>query len=583
MTLFSKEIERIKIDDIENFLNDIGNESHRVDFKEFLSANDAFSYEFLRDVVSFANTDETGIILYGVTDKEKKIVGMKTEDSFNGDKLQTHLVNILNERISPNIINNIEVQPIYFQNSRFITIVRIKTPKNKIYSLYHKKELCHNKTVDLHEFWIRGSGSKKQITFNELLQIKKLQNDETQSNNEIFRAYNQVMKLMDLAFITKNEDLGPNYPNQLKILTEFIRNHKSNLQDFLNLTTTIDEKEGKSSGTNTFGYFTSARTLIKFLFYSQNENEKNFDISISYNPEKISKVNGSIGKNTIHAEGKFILDYYLQFKFELCNYINNQFSIKTQEMIQLERFYLYFDEISEAYRRNQNFQEILQQIFQDDKILEMFAIRGVTLCIETGSGEYYLQMNDKDKIVEMRVDITENIFEQFKFESWNDIGRKLDHIKSEQPDLYKKMFQGMSLHRIGVLNQLWDQICPEMAHKNEKEWIESFQHQFCDSIEKERWSHISFMYENNVYEFQKLFPLKIIEGISYLKINHYSLKLSKIEGRWISEIYDSSSKKRIDHKLNKKETLDNNSLMTKQIFKERGHLISLPLFTTPGF
>ena len=87
--------ERPTLKDIERFVKSYKEDS-RLEFKESVSGdNDKL---LLRPVVAFANS-EGGVLLIGITDRERKIVGVEIEN----EKLNEDLEHLILSRIEPSL------------------------------------------------------------------------------------------------------------------------------------------------------------------------------------------------------------------------------------------------------------------------------------------------------------------------------------------------------------------------------------------------------------------------------------------------------------------------------------------------
>lgn len=170
MEIFTKEIDEITEQDLielENFPNNF--ESHRLDYKVTYKITPQHSNEFLRDIISFANTHSDSIIIYGMND-DGKLIGMERNHSFDEDILQNHFINILESSVQPKIKNFVRVQPISVKSDRFAMIVKIIHSDNIIYGIRQKlSKKDYGKQVDAYEFWSRSSGNKKPMNLHEVV------------------------------------------------------------------------------------------------------------------------------------------------------------------------------------------------------------------------------------------------------------------------------------------------------------------------------------------------------------------------------------------------------------------------------
>ena len=171
MLLFEKKIDNITENDLLSLeqLPDAF-ESHRLDYKvSYDIKNEKHKHEFLRDVLSFANTFHDSMILYGIADN-RKLIGMVRRSDFNEDIMQNHFVSLLETSIVPKIKSHIKIQPISVKLDRFIIIVKICSSKNIIFALQQKlNKTIYGKNANAYEFWYRASGNKNQMNLDEII------------------------------------------------------------------------------------------------------------------------------------------------------------------------------------------------------------------------------------------------------------------------------------------------------------------------------------------------------------------------------------------------------------------------------
>ncbi len=171
MFLFDKKIDDITEDDL-LCLEQLPDafESHRLDYKAtYQFKNEKHKQEFLRDVLSFANTFQDSMILYGVADN-RKLIGMERRPNFNEDIMQNQLISLLEESIVPKIKSYIKIQPISVKIDKFVIIVKISSNNNIIYALQQKLDKAiYGKNSSAYEFWYRASGNKNQMNLDEII------------------------------------------------------------------------------------------------------------------------------------------------------------------------------------------------------------------------------------------------------------------------------------------------------------------------------------------------------------------------------------------------------------------------------
>ncbi len=207
MEIFDKKIDEITEKELLR-LNSVF-ESNRIDYKiTYKLGNPKDSNEFLRDVVSFANSFIDSLIIYGINDK-RQIIGMARKSDFNEDKLQNHFINLLKSRIEPKIIGFINVQPISLKNDRFIMIVKVLSSNQIIFGIRQKlSKAIHGKEVDAYEFWIRSSGNKVLMNLNNVIHHILYKNKPNLKvlcfNNRLSKNITNLVKTTKTQYIKNN-------------------------------------------------------------------------------------------------------------------------------------------------------------------------------------------------------------------------------------------------------------------------------------------------------------------------------------------------------------------------------------------
>ncbi|WP_371804543.1 RNA-binding domain-containing protein [Candidatus Lokiarchaeum ossiferum] len=248
MNLFERQIDQITLKDVSQFISQNPSETHRLDYKEYIDTSDHFKFEFLRDIISFANIHEKSLLIYGVSDNQK-LVGLEIKDDFTPENLQIHLTNILQEHIRPFIIPYIRAHPIFLNKDRFILIVQINSPKGLIFGIRFKHENISYSKHEFYEFWIRSSANKKSLSFNQI--------QELSTNIKLERAV-----ISERAFISDTE-----------VIKDLI---KSKIQEEL-ITPELEYTIINELGENTNSTDVKEKNALDFLINQINQYERNIN------------------------------------------------------------------------------------------------------------------------------------------------------------------------------------------------------------------------------------------------------------------------------------------------------------------
>lgn len=207
MEIFDKKIDEINENDLIGLKNIF--ESHRLDYKvNYKMGDPKHSNEFLRDVVSFANTFTDSMIFYGIND-QRLLIGLSRGSDFNEDKLQNHFVNLLESKIEPKIKNFVHVQPLTLRNNKFIMIVKVFSSNQIIFGIKQKlNKPLYGKEVDAYEFWYRSSGNKILMNLNDVIHHIVYKNKPNLKvlcfNNKLSKNVTKLIKTTKTNYIKNN-------------------------------------------------------------------------------------------------------------------------------------------------------------------------------------------------------------------------------------------------------------------------------------------------------------------------------------------------------------------------------------------
>lgn len=120
--------------------------------------------ELRKDIISFANSETGGYILYGIRDDPFELVGIPRKQV---DKLKNTLDSIINTRIDPHLNPPPIAHPICLSNDIYILGVQI-FPKEK--GLYAIRKVNNPNSPDFrcYSFWTRTDGQKRQLSMEEV-------------------------------------------------------------------------------------------------------------------------------------------------------------------------------------------------------------------------------------------------------------------------------------------------------------------------------------------------------------------------------------------------------------------------------
>ncbi|KKK83175.1 hypothetical protein LCGC14_2796010, partial [marine sediment metagenome] len=159
-------IDKPILDWTENELKMLQNDPHNledmnIEYKEHYNRD---SSELRRDVVSFANSEVGGYILYGIRDDPFEIIGTTRGEV---DKLKNTIGHIINQNIDPRLDPPPISHPIYLYNNLYVLGVQIFPKQSGIYAI-RRSSNPNNTDFRLYSFWIRSDGRKRQLSMEEV-------------------------------------------------------------------------------------------------------------------------------------------------------------------------------------------------------------------------------------------------------------------------------------------------------------------------------------------------------------------------------------------------------------------------------
>ncbi len=122
------------------------------------------SDELRKDIISFANSEGGGYILYGVRDDPFELIGISRSQL---DHLKNTIDTIININIDPHLDPPPISNPIYLSNGLYILGVQIFPKEKGLYGI-RKKNNPNNPNFRYYSFWIRSDGRKRQLSMEEV-------------------------------------------------------------------------------------------------------------------------------------------------------------------------------------------------------------------------------------------------------------------------------------------------------------------------------------------------------------------------------------------------------------------------------
>ncbi len=122
------------------------------------------SNELRKDIVSFANSEVGGYILYGIRDDPFELIGMTRNKV---DNLKNTIDNIINLNIDPHLDPPPILYPIYLSNGLYVLGVQVFPKQKGLYAI-RRINNPNNPNFRSYSFWIRSDGRKRQLSMEEV-------------------------------------------------------------------------------------------------------------------------------------------------------------------------------------------------------------------------------------------------------------------------------------------------------------------------------------------------------------------------------------------------------------------------------
>jgi len=149
-------------DDLELLRDDPYNlEDMNIEYKEKYSGD---SNELRKDIVSFANSEVGGYILFGIRDDPFELIGMTRNEL---DYLKNTIDHIINWNIDPHLDPPPIKNPIYLSNGLYVLGVQIFPKEKGLYAI-RRVNNPNNPDFRFYSFWVRSDGRKRQLSMEEV-------------------------------------------------------------------------------------------------------------------------------------------------------------------------------------------------------------------------------------------------------------------------------------------------------------------------------------------------------------------------------------------------------------------------------
>ena len=150
------------IEDLEILRDDPYNlEDMNIEYKEQYNGD---ADELRKDIVSFANSETGGYILFGVRDDPFELIGISRKEV---DNLKTTIGSVINTKIDPHLDPPPITNPISLPSTLFILGVQIFPKKKGVYAI-RESNSPNSPYFQFYSFWIRSDGYKRQLPMEEV-------------------------------------------------------------------------------------------------------------------------------------------------------------------------------------------------------------------------------------------------------------------------------------------------------------------------------------------------------------------------------------------------------------------------------
>ena len=176
MSLFTKRITEIGLQDIENLINDQEPESKYLEYKGEMESKEEKN-AIIKAVCGFANANG-GLFIYGLEEDENKNPtinkGISLEDT-SWDEKKRSILSAIEMNIEPRV--NVEIKEINLEDNHFLILIKVPKSWNAPYCI--KKNNGKNRS-----FYIRRDGSTDPMEFEEIRTMFDLTNSLQEKIND---------------------------------------------------------------------------------------------------------------------------------------------------------------------------------------------------------------------------------------------------------------------------------------------------------------------------------------------------------------------------------------------------------------
>jgi len=150
------------IDNLEILRDDPYNlEDMNIEYKEQYNGDPD---ELRKNIVSFANSETGGYILFGIRDDPFELIGISRKEV---DKIKTTIDSVINTKIDPHLDPPLITNSIYLPSALYILGVQIFPKKKGVYAIRESNN-PNNHYFRSYSFWIRSDGCKRQLQMEEV-------------------------------------------------------------------------------------------------------------------------------------------------------------------------------------------------------------------------------------------------------------------------------------------------------------------------------------------------------------------------------------------------------------------------------
>ncbi|MCF2141620.1 MAG: ATP-binding protein [Candidatus Lokiarchaeota archaeon] len=172
MKLLNKTLKTITVEDILEIDNQPENfESLQI---EYMIKFDGNTSELRNDFIQFANSHQDGILIFGIQDDPKRIIGIEKNEV---DGIKKVLNNVLKKMVSPILSPFPEYRAIRINEEKYVFLINIKAKEIGIYAIQGNDNPNH-KDYYKYQFWIQLDGNKHRMNIHELVELIEQKKNE---------------------------------------------------------------------------------------------------------------------------------------------------------------------------------------------------------------------------------------------------------------------------------------------------------------------------------------------------------------------------------------------------------------------